>query len=93
MNIIRDDVGRLDVYVDDDSIKLSKNFGADNKDLVFNLDNDSNRLFVEFIDLIINPGKRDLFIHDNRHRNVYSSIAFCIDHTVNVVKEKGYEKT
>lgn len=72
-------VDRLDIYLDDDSVRIVKNFGAGGKELHLSLDNNKNRLFVEFIDLMLNRGKRDLFVHDCRNNNVYSNLSFAIE--------------
>lgn len=69
---------RLDLTISDDSIVLAKNFG-DCKSIIIDIDNEQNRLFVELMDIILNPGKHNLYVHDTRQRNVYSSVAFAIE--------------
>lgn len=73
------DESRLDVYISDDVINMTKTNRGDIKSLLFTTNEYNNRIFVEFIDLILHPGKRNLYVHDMRTRDVYSSVSFAIE--------------
>lgn len=70
---------RLDLTIDDNFIILDRNLGSGGEKIIINNDNNQNRVFVELIDAILNPGKHELYVHDTRTQNVYSSVAFAIE--------------
>lgn len=71
---------RLDLVISDSRITITKNLGySTEKEIIIDNDNVKNRIFVELIDLILHPGKRQLYVHDTREKNVYSSVAFAIE--------------
>lgn len=70
---------RLDLDITDSNIILTRNFNEDSKGIIIQNDNSSNKLFVEFLDAMLHPGKHELHIHDIRKKNVYSKISYSIE--------------
>lgn len=71
---------RLDLYIRDDKLELIRNFSCDTKDkAILLINNAENKMFIELLDLILHPGKRNLYVHDVRNSNVFSKVDFAIN--------------